>query len=49
MSIYYTADGTIHTTSSTMYSGAIPVSSTETLNAIAVVVNYSLSAIPTAI
>jgi len=42
--IYYTTNGTVPTTSSTVYSGPITVGSTETLEAIAVAPNYSQSA-----
>lgn len=45
--IYYTIDGSIPTTSSTQYSGAIPISSTETINAMATASGYSPSAIAT--
>ena len=46
--IYYTTNGTTPTTSSTAYSGPITVGTTETLKAVALATNFSLSAVASA-
>jgi sugar lactone lactonase YvrE len=45
---YYTTDGSAPTTSSNLYTTAIPISSTTTINAIALAPGYSQSAVVTA-
>lgn len=46
--IFYTTDGTTPTTSSNVYSGAVPVSTTQTIKAIATANGYTTSAVASA-
>ncbi len=46
--IYYTTDGTTPSTGSTLYSSALPVKSSETIQAVAIAAGYSSSAVASA-
>jgi Chitobiase/beta-hexosaminidase C-terminal domain/Fn3 associated len=46
--VYYTSDGTVPITNSPVYRGPITVSSSETVNAIAVAAGYSISTVASA-
>jgi len=46
--IYYTSDGTVPITNSPVYSGPVTVSSSETVNAIALAAGYSISTVASA-
>ncbi|MDE2098637.1 MAG: chitobiase/beta-hexosaminidase C-terminal domain-containing protein [Patescibacteria group bacterium] len=47
--IYYTTDGTVPTTSSSVYSSSVTISTTTTLKAIAIATGYANSAVTTAV
>ena len=47
--IYYTTDGTVPTTGSTVYAGPVTVSADQTLKAVAIAQNYTNSAVASAV